>query len=739
MTKIIEAKAVISADDRTGPGLKSAMDKINAMTKAQNTFAKSGAKDIALFTGHVDQMNRRLGAVDGFRAQHEALKQTRQQFRAAQDEVVRLGRAMKEVEKPTRSMTLEYERSQRAVKQAAAAYQDKASAVKAAKAEMAAYGVTLRNIGVKQAEASRVVRSTGGATSPFPRPTPLPGTNGADTTLVPLTPRMIGPAAAAYGAVKLHGAVAETHHDFQRAYLHQRAVLGMEPRAQKPLLDQALKIGQDTQFTNADIVRAQTDIGSKLPKELQGPDTIKGITEHVKNYALFAQISMEEASKGVVSWMKTRGYDISTPAAAEKSARRAANQMVEVSTTTGAKAHDLVGDSKFGGAPGRVGGFSESFSNAISAQLLRQGYDGAMSGTFIRAAATKLSAPTSKARAAMAAMGINYDDYVKSGVGAGSDGLNKVLKQQYGKGLNKDQRAKVDEILGNPEIMGDAGAYGEALSEALSGTFARKGKDGKVRPQDAQRLAKTIEQYRTLTAGSVDTESLFKMLLSKGLTPAQAKAIMGQEHGGRALSINPDQLVKDQKTFQNVPDDRAEKGAAILQGGAQGQFNQMVGSIESFKVALGEATDGARSFAYQGIGALFDALTDKVKGNGPDTLKKVDNLKTLEAEMTSLSTRLADSGLTPSQRENIQKRFNVVQGKHMLQSDAVPAVDGSRVTAKVEQPIDVTGKVQAELQGKADVSVSIKVQGPAVVTGQGVTASGHIRGSVGTSTAGNYE
>lgn len=748
--KVIEARALLTATDATGGTFKGVVDKINAIAKAQSAFAKSGAKELGLYAKHVDRMNDKIGSIEHFKRQHQALKESRMQFRAAQDDVIRLGRAMKDTANPTREMTREYERAQRTVRASATAFQDKVSAVKAARSEMAGYGVTLANINRQHGAALRAIgRQPAGAGLGPPVPAHLPGAvrtvapphakaphapqeGGSGMPPVVAAPlRYLGPAALGYGAYRLHGAIVDKHHDFQAAYLYQQAVLGMDAEKQKPLLNQAVRIGQDTKFTNADIVKAQTDIGAKLPKDLQTPETIAAITEHTKNYALAMKVSMEEASVAMVGWMKARGYDLSSPQAAEKSARRTANQMVEFAKTTGAKHHDLVGDTKFGAAPGKAGGFSEEFSNALSAQLIRIGYEGAMAGTFVRAAAMRLSAPTRKAHAAIATAGLNFDDYVKPGVNVGKGGLEKMLQQRFGRSLNKDQSAKLDAVFDDPEVVSDRGKFIEAASEILNSTFAKKDKKGRVNAMDAERIAKTLAEFHTLSAGGVDSERLMTDLVKKGMSPAVAQYLFGDKQGGRAIAIDPDRLQKDIENFKNVPEDRASSVAKKMQEGPQGEYTKMVGSFETFITALGEATGGVREFGYNLTGNFFDGLTSLISG-------RFSALEQHVANRGRVAGQIDPADLEAARRAQDNFRRNPEGAR----AEAFARIgQGENITAKVESPVpvDVTGKVALDPASKVDVNVSVKVQGQATVTGQSVTAGGNAKGSVGTSTAGNYD
>jgi hypothetical protein len=59
--------------------------------------------------------------------------------------------------------------------------------------------------------------------------------------------------------------------------------------------------------------------------------------------------------------------------------------------------------------------------------------------------------------------------------------------------------------------------------------------------------------------------------------------------------------------------------------------------------------------------------------------------------------------------------------------------DKGRATVQQPVPVDVTGKVQAEVVGKVDTSVLIQVEGLGRVVGMSTTSSGNAQGNVGAS------
>jgi hypothetical protein len=188
-TAQLRAVAVIEGQDKSSAAFRSAaatLKKFEGQAKQVST-AMRGLDTLAR-TSHVSSAMARAaeamdatqrasaGAIKSFREQHAALAAARQQFRSAQSEVERLGRAMREAG-PTREMTRQYETAQRQVKAAASAFEKKRLAVSQAREEMGRYGVTLQNINQQERSLARALqrrsmRDAGGMSPPTPAVSP---------------------------------------------------------------------------------------------------------------------------------------------------------------------------------------------------------------------------------------------------------------------------------------------------------------------------------------------------------------------------------------------------------------------------------------------------------------------------------------------------------------------------------------------------------------------------------------
>lgn len=172
MARIIEAKAVISAEDKTGK----AFDSINRKFKEMDKGAKL-ATGFSKLGKEIDAATRGLREMERFRGVQTSFAQARTSFRTTQAEVSRLAGALGEARKAAaefdgirafgknsaiakemadaRRRVTELERdlngAQRAVKAASTAFDTQAAALKAVKGELRASGIPLERLGETEA------------------------------------------------------------------------------------------------------------------------------------------------------------------------------------------------------------------------------------------------------------------------------------------------------------------------------------------------------------------------------------------------------------------------------------------------------------------------------------------------------------------------------------------------------------------------------------------------------------
>lgn len=743
MVKVVEARALLTADDKTGGTFKSIFDKVNAVAKAQSALAKSGAKDVLAFQAGLEKLNSKAGAISGFRAQQTAMIAARQQYRAAQEEVVRLGRAMRDATAPSREMTREYERSQRAVKQAAAIFQEKVSAVKAARSEMASYGVTLRNVGAQQTLTERQIsRRIGRSTAPAPLPGVRLGTGSPDhpasparPARTPHAPEREGPgiteAVTGIGIVKVakDAVLAGANVDTERSQMRQAGWTEAEIKTAEHRANRfAVEWGTSPASAMNIIREARPTFGGDLSQTLKSvPDFFALRTAMRQKAPNASDKDIDNQIGQMIKAGEILGY--SQDPERLKQYINFATQMQQIFGSQ-LRSEEWLNYAKSGKTA--AGSFEFDFMRSVLPTMLsEQGGDrlgtalqtmrGAYIGGRMKHAAVKN----------LAALGL-VDE---------KDGVHRVPKTGEIKGL-KPGGIKGAELLSRNPFQW----YNELVRPALDAKF---GNDPTARKIALSGIAsdRNVEYMLHMF------EDNYQRMLKDRKSVEQAKGIGGakealkddpylaasranaalQNAGAAAIDPAMDALKTGAGAAADALNNLAEKargnstateagGAAGATLGALGAFLATRGSSFLWrvpKIALGAAAGGAG-------GALgLPLLVSEFLNSDPKLAARARVFGSIPAEDWEASRRRQDF---------VRRDPEAARGEAFSR---LP--DLSKVTAVVQQPIDVTGKVALDPASKVDVNVSVKVQGQATVTGQSVTAGGNVRGSVGTSTAGSYE
>nr|USU31129.1 phage tail tape measure protein [Methylobacterium sp. OTU13CASTA1] len=204
--------------------------------------------------------------------------------------------------------------------------------------------------------------------------------------------------------------------DMDKATNYQRVATDVTPEMQrKLLLPQAKRIGQDTEFSNEDIVKAQTATMQSLPvKDVDLKAEIgAAIVERVRDYAQIMTAGMTTSAEGLRSFLQTTNKDISTKEKAVAEATRGTNILIKMAKLGGMNDDDVQAYVRRGFPTGTQANLSDTTMGAIGIAARRGGLRGDEIGTFARTMSSKLIAPTQKGREALIAAGINIDDYTR--------------------------------------------------------------------------------------------------------------------------------------------------------------------------------------------------------------------------------------------------------------------------------------------------------------------------------------
>ena len=136
MAKIIEAKAIISAEDKTGAVFDKIAKKIEGIAKS----AKS-SKDVDALSKALGKAQQQMAAIDRFGSARGGFADARSRFREAQLSVEKAAQAMKRGEGDAKALQRAYEAAQGAVSRAAAAFERQKTVVLQAKSGLEQLGI----------------------------------------------------------------------------------------------------------------------------------------------------------------------------------------------------------------------------------------------------------------------------------------------------------------------------------------------------------------------------------------------------------------------------------------------------------------------------------------------------------------------------------------------------------------------------------------------------------------------
>lgn len=170
MAKIIEAKALITAQDGTGQAFASVAAKFDAISKTGQRVAQASTRNIAemgrkvsevskAMSDGLDELGRKDRAIENLSRSMSRLAENRTAFRQAEAQVRSLGREMAASAEPSRQLAQSYDRAQRHVSSVATAFNESRNAAVAAKRAIVDLGLPLTNLGRQQTEIRDRIRS----------------------------------------------------------------------------------------------------------------------------------------------------------------------------------------------------------------------------------------------------------------------------------------------------------------------------------------------------------------------------------------------------------------------------------------------------------------------------------------------------------------------------------------------------------------------------------------------------
>ncbi|WEK50277.1 MAG: phage tail tape measure protein [Candidatus Kaistia colombiensis] len=601
------SELIVRLKDETSKQAAQVAGALDQISKAESGIQSAKMKAL---TDELTKAEAAAKNVSVFREAQEKLKQTRRQFNEAKTAVENTAKMLAAAgEGASQKMQTALRRAQSEVKKTATAYDSAAAQAKAAFADIG--GSVQKVIGAEERLRTEINKTTEAIKAQAAAD---------DLARVQAGKRqqrrdIVGGAASIAGVyvgykTREFGKDAiVSAADFDIGVRRQRAYTGTSQADQDNLLiPQAKRIGQETQFSNLDIVESQTSVMQRLPPSLPRAKVAYGITEEVKNYALAMQADMKTSAEGITAFLQQTQKDISTQEKAVKEARRATNMMIRMAKIGGMSDEDIQNYFSYAGPSATIAGLSDTTLGALGVGLRRSGFKGDVAGVALRSFSSKLVAPTKKGLASLDSMGINFDDYTSAPEKMTTEAISGAVRRNFGKNISAEVQAAIEEALDNPDIVGDRGEFTSAMVEALAPEFG----GDKMGAKDRNSLAKVFGDYHKLSVGSVDTEGLLMAILASNPSLAQLNAFFTDKHGGKAgvLASNLGQVAADKALLSDTPDNYGTEIAAEIMGGLGGSFERLKGSVENVTLAMGEANAKWLGYTFEGVGNTIDAFSN---------------------------------------------------------------------------------------------------------------------------------
>jgi hypothetical protein len=600
MARIIEAQAVITAKDGTGQAFASVAQKLNALGGTSRQVAQSVGQSTSFLAQKVGDLSGQIQKIDGFRALHQGLVETRARFNQAQAEVIRLGRAVDQAVKPTRELAREYDRAQQSVSAASRAFEQQRAAVSAARADLSRAGIPLERLGAQQdALRQRLDRTTAAmrAQQMMAAPAATVPAKGAAATNS-RDPQRSG--SSGIGAIVPAVAVPfAAKSGYDRAIEFERSINATQARAELTP-EEAAKLRKNARTLGAkglgfaatqvsELQRAYAQAGFEREAEALALPTMQ--------FSAFGDVDPFKAADYTVSAMKAFRVPMGSPQDAYREAKKTQDILAKGANISRLGVSDFADGFKIAAPIAAALGLDREQTAAMIGAMGQGGVGGSEGGVAVRSMLVRLVRPTADSRQVMAEMGLKFDDYAKTRKAVSVDDLLGGLRAQ---GIDAESmRDALPKVIQKAEASG--GDISTELSQALIDGL------GIDKVVDKNKITKMVARYVSSLGDEIDTDRLIKDLRERGVTGGQMARIFDAKQAARLSTVVlGDDYQKFEKTLRHESAGASERGAAIMNQGAVGSHNRIVSSFDNLILSLAES--GVLDTVAKGLDAAATGL-----------------------------------------------------------------------------------------------------------------------------------
>jgi TP901 family phage tail tape measure protein len=423
---------------------------------------------------------------------------------------------------------------------------------------------------------------------------------------------------------------------------YQGAMADLTDKERASRYNQGIKLGPQYGLQPTDIYKAQEKLAGRGVKK----EFIEPFTAQLVGYAKAMNTPIEEAAKTLETIIFTTNQNVHDAATASDVMRKQIDIAVKAAKLGGLSNEDIQAGAKFGAGTAHGAGFKNETIFGLMAAFGRIGMHGDEAGVATRAMASRLVAPTRKGREAMQVNGIDYSSYTKHPDEMGADGIESLMQSRFGKKISGDQRNRLEAVLDDSDIVNKPDEFVSQVTQILQDSFD-KGKSGKSKAQDSQKVAKLASDFLQKSTSNVDVEGLLSAILNKNLGISALNDLFTDKHGGKAkaLSEKSDVFSEITEALRHVKDGFADGIAQKRMEGVDGSLKRLDASTEAFTLQVASANDSLIKFSAD----LASSALAKASQADPATLQTgtaVAGGITAAAVISAGSAYFSGAGLT---------------------------------------------------------------------------------------------
>lgn len=369
--------------------------------KLRGAFASAQESMRALGNG-MKAMQDRLGNMDAWRKLNVGVKNTKQQFGLAKQEMERLRAQMSAADKPTKAMAHAFEKA----KSRAFELGDRLRSQRAELADVAAAmdkaGISTKNFGAEQQRLQEQMAKMGALRERIAANNAAIQAN--DAQKAALKGKMLGPLAGfinpsmlgAYGVAQVIRRSANYEHA-----LNQVQATGTFSDEQRKTLDQHFRwLGRTTEFTESDAAK----LGLNFTRAGLTPQQILEASGATMNMATANSMGLDETSSILADQIKSWGYRTDQTA-------RMASILTKSANSANMDVRLLAEAANYGAANAKSLGVTPEQFGAMIGAVSNRGIKGSMAGTGVNEFLARLAKPTKEVDAAFRELGLRQSDF----------------------------------------------------------------------------------------------------------------------------------------------------------------------------------------------------------------------------------------------------------------------------------------------------------------------------------------